>query len=207
MTTFAFLDRMRKINLAGTHTISMTVPRPSAEDRGVKQIGAVGPSAVDELETAKYNGGMFIWGASEVEKEMNQVIALSIVPPDAGGWITPAGGFFRQHFLEASHLEFSAKLKIIEALIEERLPMSNSQRKEFSEKLRRVQRYRNAFAHGKLEYNSQDGCILTFHEGVHKREVVDDVFIAKLEALQAEALGALNPVKSKMQEPWKRGDR
>jgi hypothetical protein len=195
---------MRKINLAGTRTFSFSVPRPSAEDQRLKEIGAIGPSEVEELETAKYNGGMFIWGASEVEKEMNDVIAVSIVPANANGWISPAGGFFRQHFLEASHLGFSGKIRIIEALIEERLPMSNSQRKEFSEKLRRVQRYRNAFAHGKLEYNSQDGCIINFHEGVHKRELVNDAFIAKLEALQAEALDALKQVKSKTQEPWKR---
>jgi hypothetical protein len=170
---------------------------------GVVKLGEIhGNTARDEEQTAKYNGGMFIWGATEVEKEMNEVIALAISPPSPNGWITPAGGFFRRHFLEASHLQFAAKLKIIEDLIDERCPMSNTQIKEFSGKIRRVMRYRNAFAHGHLTFDANHGCTLSYYEGGHKRDVINDEFVGRLEDLYKDAIGALKALSAKMREPW-----
>lgn len=50
--------------------------------------------------------------------------------------------------------------------------------------------YRNAFAHGKLLYESPTGCVLKYFSGKHKKFILDDEFWTKIEReyIQLEAI-------------------
>lgn len=161
-----------------------------------------GATMMPEIETAKYNGGMFIWAATEVETRLNDLIAKALFPPSEMGKISPQGGFFRLHFLGASHLEFSGKLKIVSAMIEDRCVMNKKEREQFEQKLRMVSRYRNAFAHGKLTFDSKKGCILSYYTGDHKKEEFNDTLVDKLQDYYHTAVKAIEDLDKLLAKPW-----
>lgn len=169
----------------------------------MEDLGSIdGATMTPEIETAKYNGGMFIWAASEVEARMNDLIAKALFPPSDMGKISPQGGFFRLHFLGASHLEFAGKLKILSAMIEERCLMPKKEREQFEQKMRIVARYRNAFAHGKITYDAKNGCILSYYTGDHKKDEFNDSLVDKLQEYYHIAVAAIEDLSAKLTKSW-----
>lgn len=194
---------MKRLKLPIGPTVSFTISFNPSPDGGVEDLGSVdGATMMPEIETAKYNGGMFIWAATEVETRMNDVIAKALFPPSAMGKISPQGGFFRLHFLGASHLEFSGKVKILCAMIEERCLMNKKEREQFEQKMRVVMRYRNAFAHGKLTFDSRKGCILSYYTGDHKKEEFNNALVDKLQEHYHVAVKAIEDLDKLLGKPW-----
>lgn len=194
---------MKRIELPIGPTVSFTISFNPSPGVGVEEMGSIdGATMTPDLETAKYNGGMFIWAASEVETRLNDLIAKALFPPSPMGKVSPQGGFFRLHFLGASHLEFAGKLKIVCSMIEERCLLPKKERLDFEQKLRTVMRYRNAFAHGKLTFDSKKGCILSYYTGDHKKEEFNDALVDKLQDHYHVAVKAIEELNGMLAKPW-----
>lgn len=194
---------MKRIQLPIGPTVSFTISLNPPPGGGVVHLGSIdGATMTPEIETAKYNGGMFIWAATEVEARLSDLLAKALFPPAKDGKISPEGGFFRLHFLGASHLEFAGKLTIACAMIEERCLMPKKERLEFEQKLRAVMRYRNAFAHGKITYDSKQGCVLSYYTNGHKKDEFNDAFVEKLQDHYHAAVKAIEDLEKMLSKPW-----
>lgn len=191
---------MRKINIPLGITVSSPIRFPNP---GVQELAKFNLDTADQdLEIVKYNGGMFIWAASEIERRLNDFIADAIFSRPDNGAVSPQKSFFNRHFLEASHLEFSGKLKIAMEIIETRCLLDKKGREGFEGKLRIIMRYRNAFAHGKLVFHTDRGCVLSYFTNGHKSEVIDNDFAGRLEGYFISAAQAIDELSVKLSTPW-----
>ena len=201
------------------HSIDIDIKRESETatiqllDRVTNQkIGEIDKiKATAELEQARKNGSQVIYATIMIEHQLNDLIADYLFGNSVPN---PKRDFFLDHILCTSHIEFSAKMAWIKKIINKieffkdssvqnakNRKVANAKMHEFDDLLRRIMNYRNAFAHGKLKYETPTGCVLDYHSGDHKNHNLNDEFWAKLENEYARLIAILKSIKNVFTEP------
>ncbi len=149
-----------------------------------------------ELTQARKNGSQVIYATIMIESQLNNIIANYLF-----GNLLPNSkrDFFINNILCTGQITFAAKKTMVLGILDElkfygnpspqnsrRKKTANKNKNEFNKLLKDAMEYRNAFAHGKLEYESPTGCVLSYYSGEHKNLVLDDNFWTnKIEKIHA----------------------
>lgn len=144
-----------------------------------------------ELDQARKNGSQVIYATVAIENLLGDIITSFLFGKFK---VDPKREFFVNEILNTSHITFATKKTLVLKIVDEikffgtasdlnskRKKDINRKRGAFDRRLKEVMDYRNAFAHGKLKYDSSKGCILQFYSREHDEHVLNDKFWAKIE--------------------------
>ncbi|UCG48835.1 MAG: hypothetical protein JSU94_03455 [Phycisphaerales bacterium] len=104
-----------------------------------------------ELDQARTNGGLIIWSAICLEQKLERVITRYMFPnteaPNGRG-----RKFFESNIVKGDILSYAAKKRLAVNLVNDAGLLKGKDKDEFSRVLKKVMDFRNAFAHGGIEY-------------------------------------------------------
>jgi len=171
---------MKKIDLPGTFTVSIPIDLNQPPDaNGVFEFGGMDADGYEELELSKGNISSIIWSAICLESLMENVITNYFFGKFSG--LDIKRDLFQRELLQSSSMQFSFKKKLLNKICDQRDEISGKKSSKLQGTLKRVMQWRNAFAHGKLSYNTKEGVILSYFSGDHKTEILNEKFWDSLE--------------------------
>jgi hypothetical protein len=171
-----------------------------------------------ELAQARKNGSQVIYATIAIENLLGDIITNYLFGKFK---VDPKREFFVNEILNTSHIAFATKKALVLKIIDElkffgsssdmnskRKKDINKKKGDFDRHIVEVMNYRNAFAHGKLRYESNRGCVLQFYSGGHKEHVLDDKFWTKIEeqydGIEKELRKILKLIHSRREGPQAR---
>jgi hypothetical protein len=137
------------------------------------------------LQAARRNAAKVIEGARCVESQMEQVISHYFM-----GKGHPRGSVFRAMILGSDWCPFSSKRKLLIHIVNDLSLLKSSNKSKFDALLRKVMSQRNAFAHGRLLWDSGK-VFLQFFEGNSRTQELSDEYLAEVETCLFSAYDAV----------------
>lgn len=149
-----------------------------------------------EIEMARKNGGTILYATTSIEQKMEAVLLNYFM-----GRFVKYGAkreLFEREILQSSALSYRAKKDLVVKVIEEGEFLRGGQKNAIQKHLKDIMEWRNAFAHGKLQYESKKGCILKYYSGSSKSLHLSDAYWAKVEACFKECDALIDEVDRKI---------
>lgn len=199
---------MKEINLPLTTTYSLTVDMHAISALPVEEMDGtrvIPLGTVDigekgkEVEIARSNGGKILYATTSIEQKMEGIISHYIF----GLFLEehPERSFFENEILGASGITFNFKKDLLKKLVHKGRFLEGKKKHELERWLADIVKWRNAFAHGKLQYDNKQGCLLTYYSGGHQQISLDDAFWDKVTQTFTDCEKALNTVRSLIEQP------
>jgi hypothetical protein len=135
---------------------------------------------------ARRNGNKVILAALYIEREIEHVIGFYLYPPPN---VSEQQRFFADHILSSDSLTFSAKRRLVLALVNEKQLLTGESKSQFEQLLKKVMSWRNAFTHGDVVERAS-GTYLLYFEGTRRELQLTDAFWDEVVAA-FNALGSL----------------
>jgi len=161
---------MKEINLPITQTFSMSVDLRKAkvaEGPNGEPIIPIGHIDFGEkskvLEFARKNGGQILYAATSIEKQINSILLLYFMGPFIGP--DDRRDIFENEVLGSNAMTFQFKKEMVKKLIEKENLLPGKHKNNLQTSMKKIQDWRNAFAHGTLQYDTMHKCIINFYSG------------------------------------------
>ncbi len=155
---------MKEIVLPTTQTFSMpldaTTLKSGMVGEGHNQGRALGSLTVNErvwseVATAKKNGGAILYATTAIEQKLESILLNYFLGPSIS--FNDQRRMFDREILKSTLLSFSAKNELVIKVINEGELLSKKNKPVIPKYLKEIMEWRNAFAHGKLIYDSKRG--------------------------------------------------
>ena len=127
-----------------------------------------------ELETIRKNGAQILYAAIGIEKQLEDIILIYLFGPFTQQ--DEKREFFINFVLESSSMEFSYKKELATKIIEKCALLAGKEKNDLQAKLKKIQDWRNIFAHGRLQYDARAGGIISYFSGSTKTLSLDDAY-------------------------------
>jgi hypothetical protein len=171
---------MKKVDLPGTNTVSIPIDLSQIPDEnGIAEFGGIDADGYKELKISIGNISSIIWSAICLEKLIEDVITNYFFGRFSSH--DSKRHLFQRELLQSSSMQFSFKKNLLNKICDQRNDISGKESSKLQGSLKRVMLWRNAFAHGKISYDSQKGVILSYFSGDHKTEKLNEKFWDSLE--------------------------
>ncbi len=138
-------------------------------------------AAVRLLEEARRNKAKVVDAALSVEKQLGDIVAHYFAS-GAGGMHAE----FLDHIVHTDWCSFAAKLKICSWLASDKVGWPGRQASEWTDRIRKAMKWRNAFAHGAM-HHANGAVSLRFFEATPKAESLTDAFLQRVERELSDA--------------------
>lgn len=152
--------------------------------------------AKENLEAARENGKKVIMGALAIERQLEDIISLYLFLENK-----KKTKFFRSNILSSDWFTFSAKRKIVIAIInhenKNKKLLSGKNKSGIESNLSKIIKYRNTFAHGDIVEKS-DGTFIEYFDGQLKDKRLIDEYWEQLEDIFSETFCQLNDIISSL---------
>ncbi len=150
------------------------------------------------IEMARLNGGKILYAATSIEKKLEEVILLYFF----GVLKKPNSkrDFFANEVLKASDLTFSYKKELVHKILNESKIINGKKKDNLQRGLKEIMKWRNAFAHGTLQYDKPSGCFIRYYSSGNKILNLEDKFWDLVESTFVECDKILKLVIQKLGE-------
>ena len=115
------------------------------------------------LHDIRENGAQVLYAASSIEWQMDEIISNYVFPGEMGR--NDRRDFFVQNILKTSAFTYAFRKQIVEKLINDHDLLEGKDKNHLVSGLKQIMSCRNAFAHGRIEYDSKKGGVLNYYEG------------------------------------------
>lgn len=140
----------------------------------------VNPNHPDLLQ-ARENGSQVIWATINVELNMQDIITKYLFGIKIGH--NERLDFFINEIITTNNISFSFKRNLVLKVIKLKNLLSKKKCSNLENKITKIMRYRNAFAHGKLSIDTKNICSLEFYSGKIREFTLNDTFWNELTAV------------------------
>ncbi|MCF7858008.1 MAG: hypothetical protein K9N07_01590 [Candidatus Cloacimonetes bacterium] len=151
-----------------------------------------------ELDTARENSIQVIWSTLRIEKSLEDVIIHFLFTIATG--IDKERDFFINEIGRSSIISYNDKKKLALKIIENDKLLKGKERDKLIKDLSKIMKYRNALAHGSLEYSVNHGVLLRFYSGRNETIILNDEFLTTLEELYKNTNKTLTEINNKIIE-------
>lgn len=169
---------MREIDLPTGHTAQMSIDLhnlPPPNESGTISFGKISfAESSQAVAMARKNGGHIVYGAIEMSQKMEDVIANHFFgsnpyPPEEKS-------FFKNEVLSSPQLTSQFKKELFKKIVNKCNVLEGKAKHTFYRGLDEISTWRNAFAHGKLVYDSKGVVILEYYANGHKILELNDQY-------------------------------
>mgnify|MGYP000063289349 CR=1 FL=1 len=165
---------MKKIELPITQTVSATF-KFSSEGIFENDIADMMNEEIQEkMHIARENGGKILYAATSIEQELERFLMTYFMGP----FHEPdeRRNLFENELLKSTMLSFSDKKSLFLKVLNSKSFIKGKEKDQLTTQLKSIMDWRNAFAHGKVQHNTEKGCSLKYYSGNHTEQVLDDKF-------------------------------
>lgn len=127
------------------------------------------------LSAANENRQKVILSALAIEREIDDIIAVYLFHNNKQKM-----RFFYSWFSSSDWFSFSAKRRVLFAIVNEIDLLQGKQKAKFDLDLSKVIKYRNAFTHGEI-IETNEGTIISYFEGQQQEKLLSDEYWDELE--------------------------
>lgn len=188
---------MAKFNLPIGFTASMTfdLNNPNALSASIDFVQS--QKAINE---GRENGGKILYATTHIIQKIDKIIADFLM--GSSPYPSPEKNFLSREIIESSTFHFRFKRNILEKVINKKKILKGKEKELLREHLTKIERYRNAFAHGEIFHDSRDGLTLKYYENGHKTIILDELYWQSTEKIFAETIRLLDDFQKKQAETW-----
>lgn len=196
---------MKELVLPATQTFSMpldvTVLKKGMIGEGHNQGHTLGSLTVNErvwsdVATAKKNGGAILYTTTSIEQKLESILLNYFLGPSIS--FNDQRRMFDREILKSTLLSFSAKKELVIKVINEGELLSKKNKPVLPKHLKEIMEWRNAFAHGKLIYDSKKGCVLEYYSGHNKKLHLTDEYWVEVETCFKKCNDFLDEVERRL---------
>lgn len=108
--------------------------------------------------------------------------------------------FFEQELLQSSAFSYHAKKQLVLKIVNRGEILVGKNKTNLEQKLKKIEEWRNAFAHGTLECDNKDGFSIKYYSGDQKEKVLSDDFWTEVEKDFQECSDLLKEVQNELGE-------
>ncbi len=204
---------MREINLPITQTVSFTF-NPGAFDlsksvdvgNGRRQISL--GTIYDEktaatMETARRNGGKILYATTSIEQTLESILLNYFMGPFTEH--EDRRVMFEHKVLQSSALSFRAKKDLAIKIIHKDDLLEGTKKNAAQKHLKNIMELRNAFAHGKIQHDTERGCFIRYYSGETKTLTLDDLYWNDVEKTFRECVELLKEAELQLQKKQRTG--
>lgn len=162
---------MKEINLPITVVFSTESIR--IEDKSTKTLTIDLGYNNSILEIVRRNGGKLLYATSSLELDVDELIKTIFFTSNSNNEKTE---YFDRIILKSSDFSLGFKKKILINCISKFDLLKGKDKDNFENSFTKVIDWRNAFAHGNLEFNNSQGALLHYFSGQTKTLEINDEF-------------------------------
>jgi hypothetical protein len=133
-----------------------------------------------ELNHARSNGGMVIWSATCLEEKLDSLIIQFVFSSDDSR-NQRGKQFFMSKIIKSDYLSYVAKKSIVVDIVNNESLLEGREKHRLEKALKDVMDFRNAFAHGDVTFEEDNGCVLSYWRGGPKRDILSEEYWDRLE--------------------------
>ena len=165
----------------------------------IGELGGVKQSEV--LKKARENGAEVIWSTITIEKAMEDIIVKYLFTIKMG--IVKERDFFINEIIQNNMFSYNVKKQLALKIIQNEILIIGKERNKLDKYLTDIMKYRNAFAHGTMASDVEEGVILTYFSSKTRRDILNDLYWSNLEKVFNDADSMLRKAHSKLIESRK----
>jgi hypothetical protein len=197
---------MREINLPITQTVSITFD-PNAFDLnksvdvggGRRQISL--GTIYDEktaavMEITRRNGGKILYATTSIEQTLENILLNYFMGPFVEH--EDKRVMFEHEVLQSSALTFRAKKDLAIKIIHKDNLVEGTKKNAMQKHLKNIMEWRNAFAHGKIQYDTKRGCFIRYYSGDTKTITLNDQYWDDVEKTFQECVELLKEAEQQL---------
>ena len=149
-----------------------------------------------EIEVARENGAQVVYATTSIEQRLEEIILTYFFGP----FVNPDDrrDFFIHNVLQSSSLQYSFKKELVSKIIEQCSLLEGKVKSKLQDNLKKIMVWRNAFAHGRLEYDNRLGCCLRYYMGTPQVLTLDDEYWSTVETQFKETDEILSELHKKL---------
>ncbi|MBE3143287.1 MAG: hypothetical protein IMZ61_05100 [Planctomycetes bacterium] len=196
---------MKKIDLPISQAYSMSLdlknilPSQIVQREGHKEIhfGTMDfAEAGSVLLIARQNGAQVVYAATSIERQMDQLLLHYFFGPFRSA--DHRRDFFVQNILQSSGLTYAFKRDTVAKIINEIDLLEGIAKNHLASGLKKIMTWRNAFAHGDIQYDLKSGAMLNFFSGEKQVIVLTDDYWTEVEQCYTESNKLLTEALEKL---------
>jgi hypothetical protein len=182
---------MKDIELPITQTFSLTIDTHninmsnSVEMETGQRVVALGEVVNESIsattEKARSNGGKVLYATTSIEQQLEDLLLRYFMGPFIQH--EQRRVLFEREILQSSALSYSSKKELVSKIINEHDLLHGKKKNKLQSSLKKIMDWRNAFAHGKVQHDSMQGCFIKYYSGGSKQLKLTDEFWSDLEGV------------------------
>ncbi|MCW9023091.1 MAG: hypothetical protein OQK73_00270 [Gammaproteobacteria bacterium] len=180
---------MREINLPipNTYSLTPTIDTNRRSEWIEQQDGTylvplgniVSPEKASEIEMARLNGGKILYATTSVERLVDKILIEYFMGPFQEH--DEKRVLFENDVIQSSSFSYSFKKALIKRILDTHKLLKGDHKNKLNKYLKDIMIWRNAFAHGDIEYNDPKGCYIEYYSGEKKKLILSDEYWDKVE--------------------------
>lgn len=200
---------MKEISLPITQTFSITIDTHNIDMSKVVDLGDgkfgvhLGSISSEDvspvIEIARKNGGNILYATTSIEQQMESILLRYFMGPFVQH--EDRRELFEREIIQSSSLSYSTKKELVSKVINSNNLLDGKKKNNLQAKLKKIMEWRNAFAHGKIQYDSKAGCSIKYYSGGPKNLVLTDTYWNEVEECFNECTKLLGEVLSELDNP------
>lgn len=198
---------MREINLPITQTFSLTIAPQTFDLSKAVDIGngrrrvplgtIVDGEITAVVETARRNGGKILYATTSVEQTLESMLLKYFMGPFVGHEDRRA--MFEHEVLQSSALSYRTKKELVTKVINNEALLAGKKKSTMQGHLSTIMEWRNAFAHGKIQHDTQKGCFVCYYSGGTKSITLGDEYWDEVEKTFQETVELLKEAEQQLE--------
>jgi hypothetical protein len=181
---------MKDIELPITQTFSLTIDTHNLDMSNAVEMEngqfmvplgeMVNDSISATTEKARANGGKVLYATTSIEQQLEGLLLRYFMGPFIQH--EERRVIFEREILQSSALSYSSKKELASKIINEHDLLKGKKKNRLQSTLKKIMEWRNAFAHGKVQHDSMQGCFIKYYAGGSKQLKLTDDFWSELES-------------------------
>ena len=198
---------MKDIDLPITQTFSITIDTHNMDVSNAVEMengrlmvplgDVVNESISATTEKARANGGKVLYATTSIEQQLEGLLLRYFMGPFVQH--EDRRVMFEREILQSSALSYRSKKELSSKIINESDLLQGKKKNKLQSALKKIMEWRNAFAHGKIQYNNVQGCFIKYYAGNNKQLKLSDDFWSKLEFVFKECSELIKEAQDKIE--------
>jgi hypothetical protein len=153
--------------------------------------------ASPNIEIARKNGGNILYATTSIEAQLETILMQYFMGPFVRH--EERRVLFEREILQSTALGYKAKKELVSTIVLHNHLLDTKKLNNLQKRLKQIMEWRNAFAHGKLIYDTVAGCTLKYYFGNTKTQHLTDDYWTDVEKCFQDCLGLLNEVQLELE--------
>lgn len=182
-----------------THNVDMSNAVDMGDGRLMVPLGNIVDESISAItETARRNGGKVLYATTSIEQQLEEILLYYFMGPFIEH--SDKRVMFEKEILQSSALSYSAKKELVSKLINNHELLTGKKKNKLQESLKKIMKWRNAFAHGKVQHDNLKGCFIKYYSGAPKTLTLTDEFWGGVESCFKDCSELLKETYNNLEE-------